>query len=1338
MVTFTVDSLVVPVLTSSLSAAFLVLYLVFGPVNEPHKGTKKQITVLDIGRLAACVALVPLSTQDAVASQNLKTGLIATYVYAVILALASICTQSPTSDRTTRHLNVVLLSALGVYLYRDILPLGAVSDTPQDSREGIRLWFKIALLAFTGALAPLLAPRNYSPVDPLNPMEPNPEQTASILSLALYLFLDHTIFLAHRLVRLPYDLFPPLADYDAAGYLKSQNFRHINPGRHLFFGIIRIFRFDIFVLALTSAVIVVGRFVAPVGLNRLLHYVETQGQGEIYRPWVWVLWLFLGPTIHTLGDQWYMYIVSRASVRIEAILTELVFEHALRMRIKSQPASKVAGKLNVNNLITTDIRIIIASKRLLLSLVYMPLMFILSIWFLYAILGWSAFVGLATIFAMLPVPGYVGKWVQVAQRDLAKKRDARVQSVTETINLLRMIKFFGWETKMSAEVAAKRQMELVCLWKRKLLDLGNGCIKCVHLIFQETTVIMQRQLTASRVFSSMAVFDMFKISVESILSSYTQFLTSKVSFDRMDSFLRQTELLDVYSSDVEVSEIGFHNATFSWSAPATDDASVRQFSLRIDHLIFRKGCINLILGQTGSGKTSLLLSLLESSKEPESWYNLPRDGGVAYAAQESWVQSATIKPERYKKVLYQCCLERDLELFAAGDEQVVGERGLTLSGGQKARVTLARAIYSRASILLLDDVLAALDVHTAKHVVEKCFAGDLVTGRTVLLVTHNIALTRSISQFTVSLGLDGRVMSQGTVHDALKIDEKLSIEASDDQARLESAPAETETDTSNLPDKKPAASGKLIMPEEITEGNVGWSPVRLYLRSLGGTHPHLFFLALLAGLAVQNFAGNLQTWFVVIWAFTVSSEVEHRFQPLFAHVILGSILLLLFFFYACGFLVYTFGILRASKTLHQQLMDSVLGTTLRWLDTTPTSRIIARATQDMGMVDGPISASLRSLVDQSVSIVVTFGAIVLFTPLFFGPGVLLFVLGSYFGRLFMPARISVKREMSNARSPVLGHFAAAVTGLTSIRAYACQGAFIHESFRRLDRYSRTARLSFDLTRWSAVRTQLLSHLFTTALAVYLGFTLEAAVRFGGTITSWILCLNDFELILERIEAYINIEQEPKSTASGIPPAAWPTSGELVVRNLSARYSEDGPNVLDDISFEVKSGERIGVVGRTGAGKSSLTLALLRAIPTTGSVSYDGITTSSINLDSLRSKITIIPQMPELLRGTLRQNLDPFGQYEDGELKAALDAAGLSALATTETAEHNITLETEISSGGSNLSVGQRQTDAVIQNSLRTKLGSDRIACTPVMDADRIVHGPRTPAASFVSLSSAIK
>ncbi|KAG6827485.1 hypothetical protein H0H92_011588 [Tricholoma furcatifolium] len=240
---------------------------------------------------------------------------------------------------------------------------------------------------------------------------------------------------------------------------------------------------------------------------------------------------------------------------------------------------------------------------------------------------------------------------------------------------------------------------------------------------------MKEELSASKVFSSMAVFDLLRDQLHMVFYAITQVITGKVSIDRVDDFLKNTELLDEFHKEDLIilppensdndEEIGFRDAVFVWSNDSEGSLtpSKRKFSLRIeDELLFKRGQINLIIGPTGSGKTSLLMALLGEMhfvrSYPQSWFNLPRDQGVAYAAQESWdniLFGAPYDEVRYKKVLHQCALERDLTLFEAGDQTEVGEKGLTLSGGQKARITLARAVYSRAEIILLDDVLAALE-----------------------------------------------------------------------------------------------------------------------------------------------------------------------------------------------------------------------------------------------------------------------------------------------------------------------------------------------------------------------------------------------------------------------------------------------------------------------------------------------------------------------------------------------------------------------------------------------------------------------------------------------------
>ncbi|KXN81115.1 ATP-binding cassette transporter abc4 [Leucoagaricus sp. SymC.cos] len=1378
---------------------------------------------------------------------------------------------------TSRHVTPIYLLTFLVYAYRNLYPLVTSTLQPKDNWEGSLLWVKITLLFLSGVVIPLIIPREYVPFDPKNPMEPNPEQTASIFSMITYSFLDPIVFLAYRIPHLAHSQLPPLADYDYTHNLKVKSFRHLDlfsgaKNRHLFWGLLRIFSFEYVAMGVLVALMVFSSFASPIGINKLLSYLEKDGYDTNIKPWVWILWLFLGPLCASLCFQGYIFFATRTLVRCEAIITQLVFEHSLRIRVKAETengkdeksvvvtqafttsttgstdsainasdeeatirasspsiqstsskglsqsknkkgqvsaagtssASNLVGL--INNLVTTDLGNIIEARDLMLVLVYIPLQIILCMVFLYVFLGWSAFVGLAVMILLYPIPGFVAQKIQDVQNMRLKRTDARIETVTEAMNVLRMIKLFGWERKMNDRIAEKREKELEWLWKRQVLELINGNINFAIPVFVMVatfftyvrifnpsrpevclTLIMKEQLKPSIVFSSMTVFDLMRDQLFMAFFLVNSVIAGKVSLDRVDEFLKKTELIDSYtnqensallpSPEANDQRIGFNDATFAWSVD-TDGAltpSKRKYLLHIEgELLFRRNKLNLIVGPTGSGKTSMLMALLSEMHYiptgPSSWYNLPRKGGVAYAAQESWVQNEAIKEnilfgspyneERYRKVLYQCGLERDLELFEAGDLTEVGEKGLTLSGGQKARVTLARAIYSPAEIVLLDDVLAALDVHTAKWIVDKCFAGDLLKNRTVLLVTHNIAMTRSLADFVVSIGTDGSVMAKGTVLEVLGADEAKSTALEADKETVQTAAGEVDKPIT------PESDGKLIVAEEIEEGHVSWKSVRLFLIGLGGNSPGLFFVSFLGGLLISDLITTFQTWYLGYWA---SQYETHDPSEVPVPYYLGIYVALLFAavaFYMFSFTVYIFGVIRASRQLHQQLVQSVLGTTLRWLDTTPASRIITRCTQDVRAIDGPLKDNLKWLSEITITMGVKLSAVVLMTPIFLIPGIIVGAFGGWIGQIYMAAQLSVKREMSIAKSPVVGHFGAAIAGLTSIRAYSAEDAFIKGSMERINRYTRASRVYYNLNRWVCIRIDTISGLFAAGLGAYLvyfkshspsnvGFSLNMASEFDSMILWWIRNFNEFEVqgnSLERIHGYINIEQEPKPIKEGEPPAYWPASGSLVVENLSARYSKTGPKVLHDISFEVKSGERVGIVGRTGSGKSSLTLALLRCIFTEGNVHYDGLKTSNLNLDDLRSKVTIIPQIPELLSGSLRHNLDPFDQYDDATLNDALRAAGLFSL-QADMDEGKITLETSIASGGGNLSVGQRQilalaraivrgskllildeatsaidhkTDTAIQTSLRHELGHDTTVITiahrlqTIMDADKIM------------------
>ncbi|PSR80691.1 hypothetical protein PHLCEN_2v6607 [Hermanssonia centrifuga] len=376
--------------------------------------------------------------------------------------------------------------------------------------------------------------------------------------------------------------------------------------------------------------------------------------------------------------------------------------------------------------------------------------------------------------------------------------------------------------------------------------------------------------------------------------------------------------------------------------------------------------------------------------------SLPREGGVAYHAQESWVLNETIR-------------WGTKGVFAS--TQHLSKLKTHFS---KARITLARAVYSQAAILVLDDVLAALDVHTAQWIVDKCFKGDLIQGRTVILVTHNVALAAPIADFVVCLSVDGGVLSTGSLSSALAKDEKLSAEIAKESKTLEKADGGINM---SKPDVDcPKTSGKLVVAEEIAVGHVGWTALKLLFSNTGSSVVGLilFWAVNFGFLFVSKLSIILGYWVLALWA------------------------------------------------KQYEISDPSEISVPRWLDITPSSRIIARCTQDIAAIDTNVVMLFNHVTQMTFDIVLKFFTVIIMSPIFTIPGLLVGVIGGWLGQVYMRAQLAVKRELSNAKSPVLGHFGAAISGSVSVRAYGAEEAFRQKSFLRINRYTRITRTYWNL------------------------------------------------------------------------------------------------------------------------------------------------------------------------------------------------------------------------------------------------------------------------------------
>ncbi|KAI8066832.1 hypothetical protein BC940DRAFT_274537 [Gongronella butleri] len=948
-----------------------------------------------------------------------------------------------------------------------------------------------------------------------------------------------------------------------------------------------------------------------------------------------------------------------------------------------------------------------------------------------------------------------------------------------------------------------------------------------------------RAFTALALFSAFRqALDSLPFTITSVIQSKVSL--ARIEAYLKEDELEQADRPLVHSSGVYIGFVDGASFGWSapLSENSKDEVSTPPAPTVVDlNLSFPRGKMSIVCGATGSGKTTLLASLLgETYRYSGSAVLPPRPAhtrftgntGIAYVVQNAWLQNASIRDnilfgseydeDRYRKVLYMTALTKDLDYLEHGDATEVGEKGITLSGGQKQRLSIARAVYSQADTIILDDCLSAVDAHTAKHLYDHCLKGELMCDRTVILVTHYVSLALTGASYIVVLD-EGRVRAAGAPDAVLKsgaLGEELAL------SKAQEMKTEKNTEEGPIPMVPNQATlksggnghGKLVQEETRSEGGVAWSVYALYFSATGGVWPWIgvvFFFGLTQAIVVA------QDYWIKIWAnayektghvnvstsvmtlFSVS-EWQQRAQfismPLLSsgnaassaiegqqvnityylgvYVAIG---LFAVFISTVRLFVLYLGSLRASRRIHEQLLDRILRAKTRFFDTTPHGRIVNRLSSDLEMIDQEISPVLSIFIGPLVATLTVVFVISSVTPAFLIPGAMIAVFFCLMGIYYLRTSRELQRLTSVCRSPVYVQFGECVHGVATIRAFGCQERFIQENIDKVDNKNRPFYWLWVANRWLSLRVDIFSGMvsFCAGLALVLarnyidaglaGLSLSYALQFVSHAL-WVVraaAMSEMNMnAVERISEYLHLEEEaPAHIPETKPRASWPEHGAIQVKDLVVRYAPETPAVLHNISFETKPRERVAIVGRTGSGKSTLCLSLFRFMEaSSGTIHIDGVDISAIGLEDLRSKLISIPQEALLFSGTLRSNLDPFGEHDDATLWAALKRSHLISAKNTDHVDEDeggiaasaITLDSQVMENGKNWSQGQRQlialaralvkksalivldeatssidfdTDRRIQRTIRTEFKDSAIICIAhrlrtICDYDRVL------------------
>ncbi|XP_063327094.1 multidrug resistance-associated protein 1 [Pelmatolapia mariae] len=1110
-------------------------------------------------------------------------------------------------------------------------------------------------------------------------------------------------------------------------------------------------------------------FVGPEILRLLIQFVNDSSAPS-WQGYFYAALLFVCTSVQSLILQKYFHVCFVSGMRLRTAVIGAVYRKALVISSAARRTSTVGEIVNLMSVDAQRFMDLITYINMIWSA---PLQVVLALYFLWQNLGPSVLAGVAVMVLMVPVNAVIAMKTKAYQVAQMKSKDNRIKLMNEMLNGIKVLKLYAWELAFKGKVSEIRESELRVLKKAAYLGaVSTFTWVCAPFLVALSTFAVyvlideQNVLDAQKAFVSLALFNILRFPLNMLPMVISSMVQASVSLKRLRVFLSHEEL-QVDSVEHKAAEGSQHSISvtdgaFTWSR--TESPTLKRLNINIP-----EGSLVAVVGHVGSGKSSLLSALLGEMDKLEG--SVTVKGSVAYVPQQAWIQNSSLKDniifgqERrqswYQHVVEACALQPDLEILPAGDDTEIGEKGVNLSGGQKQRVSLARAVYCDRAVYLLDDPLSAVDAHVGKHIFDQVIGPQgLLKDKTRVLVTHGLSYLPQADLILVMM--KGEISEVGSYQHLMATEgafaEFLRTYAAVDKAdnsepvpnssiqllengsvpTLAGSPgvctaskqsAKADEELSKKP-KNPEV-GKLTEADKASTGQVKLSVFWAYFKSIGVLLSCISLLLFLAHHLLSLFSN----YWLSLWTDdpVVNGTQPKRLMRLGVYGAFGLSQGVAVFGYSLSMSI---GGVLASRYLHQSMLYDVLRSPMSFFERTPSGNLVNRFAKEMDTIDTLIPSIIKMFLGSMFNVLGSCVIILIATPLVSIIIPFLGLLYFFVQRFYVASSRQLKRLESVSRSPIYTHFNETLLGTSVIRAFCEQERFIHESDQRVDYNQKAYYPSIVANRWLAIRLEFVGNCIVSFAALFaviarqslspgiMGLSISYALQLTTSLTWLVRMSSDVEtniVAVEKVKEYSDTEKEAewKHEPSTLSPG-WPTNGCIEMRNFGLRYRQDLNLAIRNITISINGGEKVGIVGRTGAGKSSLTLGLFRIIEAAeGQIFIDGVDIAKLGLHELRSRITIIPQDPVLFSGSLRMNLDPFDSYSDEEVWRALEFSHLKTFVSSLPNK----LNHDCSEGGENLSVGQRQLLCLARALLRKTriLVLDEATAAVDMETDNLIQ-----------------